>query len=145
MTLNPFHLAFPVNDLEKTERFYVDVLDCAIGRRSEHWIDINFRGHQITGHLAPEECAAAERNPVDGKLVPVRHFGIVLDWLDWENLSQRLSQQGLSFYLEPQIRFAGKVGEQGTFFLADPSGNMLEFKSFRNPDRLFASDVSQQR
>jgi len=143
MSLNPFHLAFPVADLEQTEQFFVDVLGCSIGRRSEHWIDINFHGHQITGHLAPEDCAEGARNAVDGKLVPVRHFGMVLDWTSWKCLGQRLSHEQVEFYLEPQVRFAGQVGEQGTFFIADPSGNMLEFKSFRNPDRLFAADDSQ--
>ncbi len=139
MSQSPFHLAFPVRELIATERFFVDLIGCRVGRRSEHWIDFDFAGHQITAHLAPDECQASQRNAVDGKAVPVRHFGLVMDWGDWEALADRIRQQGEAFYLEPQIRFPEQVGEQGTFFIEDPSGNMLEFKSFRQPSRLFAS------
>ncbi len=140
MTICPFHLAFPVRDLDDTRHFFVGALGCAVGRESEHWIDFDFRGHQITAHLAPDECSTAQRNNVDGKAVPVRHFGLVLPWSDWEALARTLNDSPQTeFFLEPQIRFAGEVGEQGTFFVEDPSGNMLEFKAFKHPERLFAS------
>lgn len=135
----PFHLAFPVADLEATRAFYADVLGCGQGRESEAWIDFDFHGHQITAHLAPEECRAAATNAVDAHQVPVRHFGLVLPWAAWEELAQRLRAGGQAFLIEPSIRFKGQPGEQGTFFLSDPSGNALEFKSFKDPERLFAS------
>lgn len=134
----PFHLAFPVHDLEKARAFYGGLLGCPQGRESAEWIDFNLYGHQIVAHLAPGECTAITANAVDGEQVPVRHFGLVLDWDDWQALSGRLTQAGLDFLIEPTIRFAGQPGEQATFFITDPSGNALEFKAFRDPARLFA-------
>ncbi len=133
----PFHLAFPVRDLESTRRFYADVLGCAIGREDARWIDFDFFGHQITAHVAEDESLAAS-NAVDGDEVPVRHFGVILEWDAWHTLADRLRAAGVPFVIEPRIRFAGEVGEQATFFLRDPSGNALELKSFKDPSRIFA-------
>lgn len=137
MTLSPFHLAFPVTDLEATRGFFVQTLGCNVGRESERWIDFDFFGHQISAHLVdaqlPEPC-----NEVDGKSVPVRHFGAVLPWEDWHRLVDRVRSAGAEFLIGPYIRFEGQPGEQATFFIRDPSGNALEFKSFRDPARLFA-------
>ena len=137
--LKPFHLALPVDDLAKAEDFYSGVMGCEQGRRCEHWIDFNFFGHQLVTHLAPEECAAAATNEVDGHDVPVRHFGVVLDPADWRALADRLEAAGVNFIIAPNIRFEGKPGEQGTFFLLDPAGNALEFKCFKDPGQLFAA------
>lgn len=138
MSNPPFHLAFPVADLEATRDFYVNHLGCRVGRESDNWIDFDFFGHQISAHLKPEETRRAATSEVDGDAVPVRHFGAVLDWADWQRLGARLRDAGAEFIIEPHVRFAGEVGEQGTFFLLDPSGNALEFKSFKDPSRLFA-------
>jgi extradiol dioxygenase family protein len=137
--LDPFHLAIPVDDLAAAERFYGGFLGCPKGRSSERWIDFNFFGHQLVAHLSPEECAAARCNEVDGEQVPVRHFGIVLEPNAWRGLADRLKAAGVTFLIEPEIRFAGQPGEQGTFFLKDPAGNALEFKCFDDPSRLFAT------
>jgi len=134
----PFHLAFPVRDIPSTRRFYGEILDCPIGREAERWIDFDFFGHQLSAHVAEEETETA-RNAVDGDAVPVRHFGAVLPWAQWQALADRLRQQGIPFLIGPRIRFEGEPGEQGTFFIHDPSGNALEFKSFRNPERLFST------
>jgi len=136
-----FHLAFPVDDLAAAEDFYAGLLGCSIGRRSPHWIDFDFFGNQITAHLSPEECRDAAANPVDGKAVPVRHFGAVLDWADWEALAERLKAAGIDFLIAPYVRFEGKPGEQGTFFLNDPAGNALEFKTFRDMSKLFEAGL----
>ena len=134
----PFHLAFPVNDLEETRQFYTEVLGCETGRSSDHWIDFNFYGHQVVAHLAPELTSPASENEVDGKSVPVRHFGVVLPMEEWEALKVRLEGHQIKFLIEPYIRFKGEVGEQATMFFFDPSGNALEFKSFQNMNQLFA-------
>ena len=139
MTLAPFHLAVPVNDLEKAEAFYGGLMGCPQGRRSDQWIDFDFFGHQLVTHLAPDECGFAERNAVDGKDVPVRHFGVVLDPDDWRALADRLEAAGTDFVIAPYTRFEGEPGEQGTFFLFDPAGNALEFKCFRDRSQLFAA------
>ncbi len=136
MAMNPFHLAIPVDDLAAARRFYGTVLGCPEGRSSETWIDFDFQGHQLVVHKAPR--AAVIRNEVDGDAVPVPHFGMVLNWADWEALGARIAASGARFELEPHVRFAGKPGEQGTFFLFDPAGNALEFKAMRNPENLFA-------
>ncbi|MGC6530693.1 MAG: VOC family protein [Candidatus Puniceispirillaceae bacterium] len=134
----PFHLAFAVTDLQKTESFFVDLLGCETGRRSERWIDFDFFGHQITAHLVDGDLPSAETNPVDGEKVPSRHFGAILEWDQWQALSKRLQDAKISFLIEPQIRFAGEVGEQATMFFRDPSGNALEFKAFKDQSMIFA-------
>lgn len=135
-----FHLAFPVTDLAATRRFYRDTLGCELGRESDRWIDFNFHGHQITAHVRAEAVSDAASNPVDGDQVPVPHFGLILEWDNWHALAQRLRQAAMVFVIEPHIRFAGEVGEQATMFLRDPSGNALEFKSFRDMSQVFAHD-----
>ena len=133
--LQPFHLAFPVQDLEEARGFYAGLLGCPTGRESSEWIDFDFYGHQIVAHLAPPE-AAASINLVDGEAVPVRHFGMILEWAQWEALAARLEGK-VKFVIEPGIRFKGQVGEQATMFFKDPSGNALEFKAFRDRANLF--------
>lgn len=136
-SLAPFHLAFPVDDLAAARRFYGELLGCPEGRSSAEWIDFDFFGHQIVAHLAPAK-APDHHNPVDGHDVPVPHFGVVLDWADFEALAARLKAGGQRFVIEPYVRFAGQVGEQMTMFFRDPSGNALEFKAFRDRGQLFA-------
>jgi extradiol dioxygenase family protein len=133
----PFHLAFPVRDLASTRAFYGDALGCTEGRSAERWVDFDFFGHQISAHIAPPD--AVSTNPVDGDNVPVRHFGAILQWDRWEALAERLRDRRVPFLIEPRVRFAGEVGEQGTFFVVDPSGNALEFKAFADPARVFAT------
>lgn len=135
----PFHLAFPVKDLKSTRSFFHDVLGCAIGRTSDKWIDFNFFGHQVTAHLKPEEVRTAGKNSVDGHGVPVAHFGAILEWNQWHELAERLKSVQTEFLIEPYIRFKGEVGEQATMFFFDPSGNALEFKSFKDKSQIFAS------
>lgn len=135
--LPPFHLAFPVHDLAAARVFYGEVLGCSEGRSSDEWIDFNFYGHQIVAHLSPHARPVAN-NEVDGKHVPVPHFGAVLSMQDWQALADRLKQRGIEFVIEPYIRFQGQVGEQATMFFYDPSGNALEFKAFADIGQLFA-------
>ncbi len=136
----PFHLAFPVHDLPAARRFYGDLLECAEGRSSDHWIDFNLYGHQIVTHLDVNAKPRSITNAVDGEDVPVPHFGVVLTMTQWEALAERLKQHGTEFVIAPTVRFRGEVGEQATMFFLDPSGNALEFKAFANDDQLFATD-----
>ncbi len=139
MTLSPrpFHLAFPVHDLDAARDFYANTLGCDIGRKSDRWIDFNFFGHQITAHLS-DEADEIRTNDVDGDHVPVRHFGLILDWGDWHSLKTTLEERRVGFMIGPKTRFVGQPGEQVTLFICDPSGNALEFKSFRRDDQIFA-------
>lgn len=137
--LTPFHLAFPVTDLVKTRSFYEDLLGCKVGRTDARWIDFNFFGHQLTAHLVSEATKAADSNPVDGKNVPVKHFGAILEWDNWHMLAERLKAEGVEFVIEPYIRFKGEIGEQATMFFYDPCGNALEFKSFKDFASIFAT------
>ena len=134
----PFHLAFPIRDIESTRAFYAGLLGCKTGRETESWIDFDFFGHQISAHVRPEACEDGGSGAVDGDAVPLRHFGAVLDWVVWERLAETMRANGIPFVLEPKIRFQGEVGEQGTFFVRDPSGNALEFKTFRDLSSMFA-------
>ena len=140
MTLPPFHLAFPVDDLAAARRFYGGLLGCPEGRSADRWIDFDLHGHQIVAHLAPEAARALASNPVDGEDVPVPHFGLVLSMEEWKALADRLRSAGTRFVIEPTIRFEGQPGEQATMFLFDPAGNALEFKAMANPANLFAKD-----
>ncbi len=133
----PFHLAFPVDDLEAARAFYVGLLGCSEGRSAATWVDFDLRGHQLSAHrvdAVPRDATSS----VDGDNVPVRHFGLVLPWDEWHAFAEELRAGGVEFLIEPRVRFAGEVGEQATLFVRDPAGNALEFKSFRDPARLFA-------
>jgi uncharacterized protein len=135
--LQPFHLAIPVHDLPAAREFYGQLFGCPEGRSSTEWVDFDFFGHQLVAHLDPSR-RAVHFNEVDGKEVPVPHFGVVLEWQQWHALVERLRSRGMRFVIEPGIRFAGEIGEQATMFFYDPSGNAIEFKAFRDPARLFA-------
>lgn len=144
--LKPFHLAIPVNDLEQCRIFYRDVLELSEGRSSDHWVDFNFFGHQLVIHLKEEisktstvvdKNQKSDSNPVDGKAVPIPHFGIVLDMETFKIFSEKLIQKNISFIIDPYIRFKGEAGEQATMFFKDPAGNALEFKAFNDLTQLF--------
>jgi extradiol dioxygenase family protein len=136
-TLRPFHLAIPVTNLEDCRTFYREVLGCNEGRSSDHWVDFDFFGHQLVIHYK-DSISKEVSNPVDGKEVPIPHFGVVLAMDSFEKLSAKLIEKNISFIIEPYVRFKGETGEQATMFFKDPSGNALEFKAFKNIDQLFA-------
>lgn len=140
--LTPFHLAIPVDDLASARAFYGDLLGCSEGRSDTDWVDFNLYGHQLVCHQVPGSRSPAASNPVDGHDVPVPHFGVVLQMKDWRALAERLQSAGVTFVIEPHVRFAGQPGEQATLFLHDPSGNALEFKAFGDIEaQLFATGL----
>lgn len=148
MKLSPFHLAIPVDNLERSKKFYLEIIGCTLGRTAKSWTDLNFFGHQLVLHTVEANAFTAgdtqqesmkNSNQVDGKTIPVPHFGVVLPWDEWQALSQRLINLNIDFAVAPYIRFKGQVGEQATMFFYDPAGNALEFKAFKNIDQLFAS------
>lgn len=138
--LAPFHLAIPVNDLAVAKHFYEEILGCTPGRSSDHWADYSLFGHQLVLHEDKQYKGHKHFNEVDGKAVPVPHFGVVLEWEVFQKYSQRLTAQTIEFQIAPYLRFEGLPGEQLTMFFYDPSGNALEFKSFKHIDQLFATD-----
>ena len=140
MSLTPFHIAFPVDDLAAARIFYGQTLGCPEGRSSAEWIDFDLFGHQIVAHLKPREHHADDlhHNAVDGHAVPVPHFGVVLTMERWHALADRLRAAVIRFEIEPHIRFQGQVGEQATMFFFDPAGNALEFKAFADMSQVFA-------
>ena len=139
MKLSPFHVAIAVRNLQESRQFYGDILGCAEGRSSDDWVDFNFFGHQLVIHHDPgigeNNSLELYTNPVDSKAVPVPHLGVVLEMPDWEVLAERLKGAGIEFMIEPYIRFKGLPGEQATLFFLDPTGNALEFKSFKDIDQ----------
>lgn len=138
-TIQPFHLAIPVHNLDECRKFYRDVLECEEGRSSDIWVDFNFFGHQLVIHYKPKNTLDnLHTNKVDGKHVPVPHFGVVLEWEQFHNFSEKLKSKGIEFVIAPYIRFQGQVGEQATMFFLDPAGNALEFKAFKDISQLFA-------
>ena len=160
MSLRPFHLAFPVDNVDAARKFWGETLGCPEGRSSDEWIDFDLYGHQIVAHLAPGAVAAPRlagrpaardelpanggqaqaANAVDGHEVPVPHFGIVLAMDQWQALADRLTAAGGEFEIAPYVRFAGQAGEQATMFFRDPAGNAIEMKAFADLGQLFAKD-----
>ena len=134
--MNLFHLAIPVSDLDTANDFYSNVLGCSKGRSSTKWMDFNFYGHQLVCHEV-KKSVNKDSNDVDGNNIPVPHFGIILEWNQFQKLSADLQSKNINFIIEPTIRFKGQVGEQAIMFLKDPSNNAIEFKSFRNNDEIF--------
>ena len=135
--LTPFHLAIPVDNIPKCIEFYRDILGCEEGRSSDHWVDFNLFGHQLVIHYKEKSKENLHTNPVDGKDVPVPHFGVILKWDDFEKFSKHLIEKEIEFIIEPYIRFKGLAGEQATMFFKDPAGNALEFKSFKDFNQIF--------
>lgn len=140
MSLTPFHIAFPVDHLERARHFYGTIIGCPEGRSSAEWIDFDLFGHQIVAHLKPSNGPGEtpHHNAVDGHAVPVPHFGVVLTMERWQGLADRLQAANVKFEIEPHIRFKGQVGEQATMFFYDPAGNALEFKAFADMSQVFA-------
>ncbi|MFK7780819.1 VOC family protein [Psychroserpens sp.] len=137
-TISPFHIAIPVHNLEECRIFYRDILGCKEGRSSDHWVDFNLFGHQLVIHYKPKSDEKIHTNTVDGKSVPVPHYGVVLPWQEFDSFSKSLKNKGVLFVIEPYIRFEGQNGEQATMFFLDPAGNALEFKAFKDINQLFA-------
>ena len=138
MTLRPFHLAIPVDDISAAKEFYGLKLGFIEGRSSKHWVDYNFFGHQLVCHIGQSKSFF---NKVDGKDVPIPHFGILLEWEDFDIFSEKLKSKGINFIIEPYIRFKGLPGEQKTMFFKDPFGNALEFKSFKYDSSIFRKEL----
>ncbi len=138
MQLSPFHLAIPVHNLNECRNFYTNTLNLEEGRNSDHWVDYNFFGHQLVIHYKPKAEDDTHTNSVDGKAVPVPHFGVVLPWEAFHEFAELLKSKDIQFIIEPYIRFEGQVGEQATMFFKDPSDNALEFKAFKDMSQLFA-------
>ena len=134
-SLRPFHLAIPVSNLQKSKNFYINILGCTIGRSSEKWIDLNFFKHQLVLHLS-EKMISSNSNEVDNKKIPIPHFGVILEWNQWQMLSKKIENK-ISFIVKPYIRFKGQIGEQATMFFLDPDNNALEFKSFKDDKMIF--------
>lgn len=134
----PFHLAIPVDNLIKAAHFYENILGCVRGRSSDSWVDFNLFGHQVVCHEVKTQDSI-KMKPVDGDDIPVPHFGVILNFVEFDELVEKLQKSSYQFFIEPKIRFAGKKGEQRIMFLKDPSGNALEFKAFKSLDQLFES------
>ena len=118
--IKPFHLSFVVPDLNQAKEFYVNVLDCNVGRDNGKWLDILFFGHQITMH---QEQPSMKAKAID-------HFGPVLDKAEWQAVAEKLSSSGVDFQLPPTIKDNGTSAESGKYIVNDPAGNLLEFKYY---------------
>ena len=138
-----FHLAIPVEDLDNVIEFYCNVLGCKKGNSENHpvsaWCDIDFWGNELTLHSSINQFNVNERHLVDKEDVTIPHFGVHLDAEEFQSLKGKLVQdwKNVEFVNKPYVRFKGDVLEQETMFIKDPSGNVLEFKTMKNPDALF--------
>lgn len=136
--MRAFHYAFKVKDIPSTRKFYIEILGCTEGRSTETWIDFNFFGNQLSAHVSDNFPALDYCGKVDGISVPIPHFGCLLEVSEFEQVQMKLEAENIEFVVQPQKRYAGKVGEQLTMFVFDYSGNPIEFKAFSNNDEVFA-------
>jgi uncharacterized protein len=134
-----FHLAYTVSDLDSARQFYGELLGCKEGRSTETWVDFNFFGHQLSLHVGETGYKSNLNSKVDEVSVPMPHFGCVLEWSDFHDLASKLQSKEMDFIVNPSVRFEGLTGEQITMFFEDYSGNVLEFKAYRNPSEVFTS------
>ena len=125
------HLSLPVRDLAEARSFYADTLGCEIGREREGWIDVWFHGMQLTLHTAPDQV-----QPLDP--AGVRHFGVTLNEADLSALVARLESRPVQWLSPPATDYAGTPRAQTKAKIADPSGNVIEIKSYADPDAAFA-------
>ncbi len=132
-----FHYAFKVKDIKSTVSFYHDILGCELGRQTDHWVDFNFFGHQLSAHVSKNIPPLDYCGKVDNIKVPIPHFGCILSVLDFNTTKEKLHANNIHFVIEPQTRYKGKKGEQQTMFILDFSNNPIEFKSFSNPKEVF--------
>jgi extradiol dioxygenase family protein len=135
----PFHFAFFVRDLDSTRRFYGEILGCREGRSTDTWVDFDFFGNQISAHTTGQLTPTQNTGKVENILVPMPHFGAILEWSEFQAIAGRIRAAGVPFVVEPRTRYAGQPGEQATMFVLDPSGNALEFKSFRHEEHVFTA------
>ena len=134
-----FHFSFFVRDLASTRQFYGQILGCKEGRSTQSWVDFDFFGNQLSAHTLGAVPPTQNSGQVDGVAVPMPHFGAIISWEEFYSLAERVRQAGVSFVIEPRVRYPGQPGEQATMFFLDPSGNALEFKAFKNPEHIFTA------
>ena len=135
----PFHLAFSVKNIEETKKFYTEVLGCTITKATDHWLNINFFGHQLSIYENPQMKNDQKTITVEGKEVPLNHFGIIMKKSDWEDMAKKLKRSKIKFIIEPKLKHEKQVCEQAIMFLKDPSGNGIEFKCFTDPKHIFSN------
>jgi hypothetical protein len=136
--MNVFHLAYTVTDLDSARSFYGELLGCQEGRSTDTWVDFNFFGNQLSLHLGEVVKRSKTTSKVDDISVPIPHFGCILDWDSFHDLSDKLKSAEILFIIEPTTRFEGMPGEQATMFFEDPFQNALEFKAYQNLSEVFS-------
>lgn len=133
-----FHLAFPAYDFKSTIDFYVGKLGCQLGRQSEHAIIFKLASHQIVAHKVDEQ-------PLLQEGIYPRHFGLIfINKNEFEDFVQHLNQQGVNYEIPLKTRFSNTMIEHQSFFLKDPSNNLLEFKYYRDPTAIFGQQNFHQ-
>jgi len=138
MSPSIFHLSIPVKDIDSTKEFYVQGLGCGVGRQSSVAITLNFHGHQLVAHVTED------LEPEQKSIYP-RHFGLVCRTEEeWGGLRDRARTNRLKFFREPRRRFPDTPLEHLTFFLEDPSHNLLEFKYYLNANAVFGEQTFSQ-
>lgn len=125
------HIAIPCADLDEAVRFYGDVLGCRQARRYDDRVTFEFFGAQVVCHLSPDEV------PAEPRMYP-RHFGMTfLQSADYQEVLDRARVRGACFHTEPFMRFEGMREQHQSFFLVDPSNNLVEFKHYDDPEMAY--------
>lgn len=133
-----FHLALPCKDIGETRAFYQDVVQAGLGRQAEHWLDVDLFGHQLTFTQSGNFNFDFKNYRLEDYILPSFHFGIIVSTEQWHELYDRLNAMDLEITTEATF-MQDKTGEHLSFFVQDPNGYMVEFKSFKNPGDIFST------
>ena len=132
----PFHLSLPCKNIENTKAFYLNILGAERGRNTDTWLDVNLFGHQLTFTEAGDFDFNFKSYRFNDQILPSFHFGIIVDVDTWGKTYSRLLSENLDVTTEATF-LENKVGEHLSFFVTDPNGYKVEFKSFKNNNEIF--------
>lgn len=135
--VSPFHLSLPCISIDKTKHFYQNVIGVQLGRNTTQWVDINLFGNQITYTKTGEFSFSSKPYKLDDHVLPSFHFGVIVDKKTWETLHKRINTLKNDPILAVTF-LKDKKGEHTSFFITDPNGYTLEFKTFANSKETFA-------
>lgn len=131
-----FHLSLPSRSIEKTVDFYTNIVGAEIGRKTNNWVDVNLLGNQLTFVLTEKFDFQYPFYALEDQKLPAFHFGLVLNFNVWEEMYAKISKEYKSLIVQKEF-FKNKKGEQYSFFIEDPDGYHIEFKTFKRKDEVF--------
>lgn len=132
-----FHLSLPSRSIDKTVDFYTKVIGAEIGRKTNNWVDVNLLGNQLTFVLTEKFDFQYPFYALEDQQLPSFHFGVVLSFNVWEEMLAKINETSGNLVVQKEF-FKNKKGEQYSFFIKDPNGYHIEFKTFKKLNEVFS-------